>query len=186
MGLFSFFSGKAGGSRISRQSLHLDGVRQALGIDAAVIAISRNDRLIYSNDYEPELFFTDSGGDSKFRGPVFKIILTMTTGDRFFIIYGIVSDDRERVMSFINNSLLDNLTLIILNELYQKCPGIYDPRQFDSAPCQFTYHLYKTGRGFYMTDNRGRSAHYIDFASGQVHSGTRGEITDLMTREFHA
>ena len=64
-----------------------------------VIAIIKNGKLLYNNFYTDSSYGYDKDGDIKFRGPVFKIELSLRNGDHFDIFYGVVTDDRQGVIT---------------------------------------------------------------------------------------
>ncbi len=185
MGFFSWFSGKdkggfSGSRNIYSGSLVIDSLRGFSGETFEIILIVKNESVIYNNLCNTAHYSTDRDGDLKFRGPVFKIMLSLTTGDRFDIFYGFVTDDREGTMMDVTPSLLDSYTVNILKEILVKCPGIFDLRYYQGAPTQYTYHLYRNERYYYLTTNRGNDAFCVMQDGSRVYEGDRSQVIDFI------
>lgn len=191
MGIFSFFANwfnsnngcvNQGSSvttnfqnRLYNKSLFIASI---VNRGVVVIAIIKNGKLLYNNFYTDSSYEYDNDGDIKFRGPVFKIELSLRNGDHFDIFYGVVTDDRQGLMMDVRDSpsMLDNYTINTLKEIQSKCPGIYDLSLFENAPTRYAYHLYKNSTFYVMTNNFGTDAYFINFKTGEYRNGNRDEI----------
>lgn len=163
-------------SSLFQGSLDIDSLSGAVGHPVEIIAMLRNRQLIYLNTANSYRYVMDYDGWKSFTGPAFKIILTLATGDVFNIFYGVVTADRKGFIMGVTPELLDGFTVTILKELTAKCPGIFDLRQFVSAPTQYTYHLYQGNSFYYLTTNRGNDAFCIHFSGRDIVQGDRDTV----------
>ncbi len=166
-------------NRYYTQSMVIESVKECHIVVAAII---RNDYLVYNNIYNSDDYDCDKDGDIKFRGPVFKIELSLRNCDNFSIFYGIVTNDRQLVMMDIEAypGILDEYAVNILKEIQFKCKNLYNLMLFAQAPTRYTYHLYKGASYYYLTNNRGDDSYFIDCANGTYKRGSRGYIVEVM------
>jgi hypothetical protein len=81
-----------------------------------------------------------------------------------------------------NPSLLDDYALEILKDLYQKFPQVVNLNLFAQAPTRYAYHLYKDKTFYWLTNNLGDDAYYIDFVTTEYKRASRDEILKLVVK----
>ncbi len=182
MGLFDFFKSAVSSSLISpKNSIHIESVKAIDTVDIVVLAILKRNLAVYVNKFENSIFEAeDKDGDRVFRGPVYKIELSLVSGESFDIFYGIITDDRRGMVMSMTNDAMDNFCVYILKELNAKIPGLFDLRKYSRAPTAYTYYFVKNSDYFYITNNSGNDSYYIKEDLSSLKRGQRDEILSYM------
>lgn len=179
MGLFDFLRSNKTSEptpEIPNISIHIDSIEREDSISVVALAITNGMDCIYLNTYEPQIFEDENQGSASFRGPVYRINLSLNNSENFNIFYGIVTDDRHGMVSSMNSNALDTFCALILKELAQKIPGIYDLRKFKEAPTHHTFYLDKFPKGYYITKNSGNDSYFLHFDKSKLMTGDRESV----------
>lgn len=179
MGLFDFIRTKKTPEptpEAPSTSIHIKSIEAQDSISVVVIAIAKGLDCIYLNTYESQIFEGENQGSASFRGPVYRINLSLNNSENFNIFYGIVTDDRRSIVSSMNSIALDTMCTLILKELVQIVPGIYDLRKFKKAPTHHTFYLEKFPKGYYITNNSGNDSYFLPLDRSKIMAGDRDSI----------
>ena len=175
MGLFDFLRANKTLEAPST-SIHIKSIEAQDSISVVVIAIAKGLDCIYLNTYESQIFEGENQGSASFRGPVYRIDLSLSNGEHFNIFYGIVTDDRHSMTSSIDSNTLDAFCVLILKELAIKVSGLYDLRKFKNAPTHRTFYLERFPLGYYITNNSGNDSYYLPLNRSRLMTGDRDSI----------
>ncbi len=138
-----------------KSSIHIRTIESIEDIRVVILAVLHGKNSAYINTYEASMFEAERQGSASFRGPVYRITLSLSNGDEFDIFYGIITNDRQGMVMSMNSSALTTMSGYILKELAQKITGLYDLRLYLNAPTRYTYYLEKGNGWYYITNNSG-------------------------------
>jgi len=160
-----------------KSSIHIQSIDD---IRVVILAVLHGKNSAYINNYEASMFEEERQGSASFRGPVYRITLSLSNGDEFDIFYGIITNDRQGMVMSMNSSVLTMMSVPILKELVQKINGLYDLSLYRDAPTRYTYYLEKGNRWYYITNNSGNDSFYIPLDYSDAVHGNRGTILPLL------
>lgn len=166
-----------------KSSLHISSIEAVDDVKLVILAILKGETPQYINTYDSSMFERERDGSASFRGPVYRITLSLTNGEEFDIFYGLITDDRQGMVMSMNQTAMDNMCAYTLKELAEKIPGLYDLNLFKGAPTRYTYYLEKGNGWYYITNNSGDDSFFIPLDYSDSKHGRRGSILPLLNRD---
>ncbi len=137
-----------------------------------ILAIIKNGKLIRRNRFIDPDCVAGTEGELVFDGPVYKIILNLSTSETFNIFYGITSQNIDLIKSAITETVLDRYSIDILKELTYKTINLFNMEYYKSSPTQYTYTLFRGDDFLYFESKMGFDAIYIPFNGSEIYQGT--------------
>jgi len=78
-----------------KSSLHIGSIEAVDDVKLVILAVLKGKKPEYINTYESSMFESERDGSASFRGPVYRITLSLTNGEEFDIFYGIITSLNE-------------------------------------------------------------------------------------------